>query len=91
MRAFLDKVVMVGHDSKYNYFVLPTEYYKSPWKITFSTDAYGRSLIFAEPPSGMTPENVMGVYLAGRRISLAQTTIQNGKVVFEHDSYIWVE
>ena len=91
MRAFLDKVVMVGHDSKYNYFVLPTEYYKSPWKITFSTDTYGRSLIFAEPPSGMTPENVMGVYLAGRRISLAQTTIQNGKVVFEHDSYIWVE
>ena len=36
MRSFLDKVVLVGHDAKYNYFVLNTKYYTSPWKITFS-------------------------------------------------------
>lgn len=90
MRSFLDRVVLVGHDMEYNYFVLPTDYYESPWKITFSTDTFGRSLIYAEPPSGVSPESVMGVYLDGLAISLARTSIQNGKVVFERDSYVWV-
>ena len=90
MRAFLDRVVLVGHDMQYNYFVLPTGYYESPWKITFSTDTFGKSLIFAEPPAGMTADDAMGVYLDGLSISLARTSIQEGKLVFERDSYVWV-
>lgn len=90
LRAFLDKVVLVGHDMQYNYFILKTPYYVSPWSITFSTDDYGTSKIFAEPPSGMAPEDAMGVYLDGKVIPLSKTAIKDGKVVFEHSSYVWV-
>ena len=90
MKMFLDKVVLVGHDMKYNYFVLYTNYYESPWKITFSSDTFGRSLIYAEPPSGMTAEDAMGVYLDGLSIAMSHTSIQNGKLVFEHDSYVTI-
>ncbi len=89
-RAFLDRVVMVGHDSKYNYFVLPTGYYVSPWKITFSADKYGRSTIFAEPPANMTAEDAMGVYLDGMRIRMRRTKVENGVLTFVHDSYVTV-
>ena len=90
MRNFLDRVVFVGHDMSYNYFVLSTGYYKSPWKITHTSDQYGRSSIYAEPLSGLSPEDVMGVYLDGLSISMAHTTIESGKFVFKHDTYIQV-
>ena len=91
MRAFLDKVILVGHDMQYNYFVLPTEYYESPWKITFSSDSFDVRTIFAEPPEGMTAEDAMGVYLDGLVIPLSKTSIQNGKLVFKRDSYIQIQ
>ncbi len=90
MRDFLDKVVLVGHDAKYNYFSLPTRYYKSPWKITFSSDDFERKQIFAEPPAGKTPSDAMGIYLDGKIISVFTAKIQNGKLVFEHNPYITI-
>lgn len=90
MRDFLDQVVLVGHDAQYRYFVLPTEYYVSPWKITYSSDTYERNLIFAEPPAGKNASDAMGVFLDGLVIPLNRTKIQNGKLTFEHDSYVTV-
>ena len=90
MRAFLDQVVLVGHDMSYKYFVLPTGYYVSPWKITYSSDEYGRNMIYAEPPKHMTATDAMGVYLDGLVIALKGTRVQNGRLVFEHDSYVSV-
>lgn len=90
MRDFLDQVVLVGHDLQYRYFVLPTEYYVSPWKITYSSDAYERNLIFAEPPVGKTASDAKGIYLDGLVIPLTKAKVQNGKLVFEHDSYVSV-
>ena len=90
MREFLDQVVLVGHDMSYKYFVLPTGYYVSPWKITYSSDEYGRNMIYAEPPKSMTASDVMGVYLDGLVIALRRTKVQNGRLVFEHDSYVSV-
>ncbi|MBE6655876.1 MAG: hypothetical protein E7609_03260 [Ruminococcaceae bacterium] len=90
MRDFLDQVVLVGHDSKYNYFVLPTAYYTSPWKITFSSDDFERKKIYAEPPAGKTPSDAMGIYLDGKIISVHVAQIQNGKLVFEHNPYITI-
>ena len=90
MRDFLDQVVLVGHDTQYRYFVLSTEYYDSPWKITYSSDEYGRNKIFAEPPAGKTASDAMGIYLAGLSISLKRSKVENGKLVFEHDSFITV-
>ena len=90
MRDFLDHVVLVGHNLKYEYFALPTGYYVTPWKITYTSDSYGRSKIYAEPPSGMTASDAMGIYLDGLVIPLADSRVENGKVVFVHDSYISV-
>lgn len=88
-RAFLDKVVMVKHNEKYEYFAFPAGYYKSPWKITYTSDQYGRSTISATPPAGQTADMAMGVYLDGLRI--VKYRIESGVLKFEHSSYITVE
>ena len=88
-RAFLDKVVMVAHNEKYEYFVYPAGYYKSPWQITYTSDQYGRSTISAIPPAGVTAEVAMGVYLDGLRIT--KYRVEGGVLKFEHSSYITVE
>lgn len=91
MQKFLDRVVLVGHDADYNYFVLKTAYYNSPWQITFSSDEYERNKIFAQPPAGMTAEDAQGIYIDGLPISLKRSKVENGKLVFSHDSYVTVE
>lgn len=88
-RDFLDKVVMVKHNEKYEYFAYPGGYYKSPWKITYTSDDYGRSTISATPPAGQTADMAMGVYLDGLRI--VKYRIEGGVLKFEHSSYITVE
>ncbi len=88
-RAFLDKVVMVKHNEKYEYFVFPAGYYKSPWQISYTSDRYGRSTISATPPAGQTADMAMGVYLDGLRIT--KYRIEGGVLKFEHSSYITVE
>ena len=90
MRDFLDKVVLVGHNLKYEYFVLPTEHYVSPWTITYVGDEYGRTKIYAAPPAGMTASDVMGIYLDGLVIALKNSSVEEGQVVFVHDSYVSV-
>ena len=89
MRAFLDEVVMVKFDAKYNYFALSTNYYTSPWSITFSTDENEINYIYAEPPAGKTLNDAKGIYLDGQSISLKRAQKRDGKLVFEHDSYVW--
>ena len=90
MQNFLDRVVLVGHDLQYRYFALSTDYYVTPWKITYTTDAYGRAQIYAEPPSGMSASDAMGIYLAGLSIPMKKSRIEGGTLVFEHDPYVSV-
>ena len=89
MRAFLDRVVMVKHDASYNYFPYKSEYYTSPWKISNSQDKNEMNYISAEPPAGMTIMDAMGIYLDGIAISLKRATPKDGKLTFEHDSFVW--
>lgn len=87
-RAFMDKVVMVGMNGKYDYFPYVKGYYTSPWGIEFAKDKYDRNIIYATPPAGMTADKAMGVFIDGVVISLNWTTIENGKVVFERGDYV---
>lgn len=86
-REYLDKIVMVGHDAKYNYFALPTNYYKTPWIITFQQDSFLDSTIFVKAPEGRAITDVKGVYLDGLHISMAKTQLINGILRFHHSAF----
>jgi hypothetical protein len=90
MSAFLDEVIMVKFDTNYRYFALSTDYYTSPWIITFSSDENEINYIYAQPPEGKSLNDAKGIYLDGLSISLKRAEISDGKLMFEHDSYVWV-
>lgn len=90
MSAFLDEVIMVKFDTNYRYFALSTDYYTSPWIITFSSDENEINYIYAQPPEGKSLNDAKGIYLDGLSISLKRAVISDGKLMFEHDSYVWV-
>ena len=89
MRTFLDRVVMVKHDASYNYFPYSSDYYTSPWIITAAQDMNEMNYIYATPPEGKTVMDAMGIYLDGISISLKRATAKDGKLIFEHDSFVW--
>lgn len=87
-REFLDQIVMVMHDAKYNYMPYAKGYYVSPWSVTFSKDQYERNVIVCTPPLGMTAADRKGIFLDGVVIPLNRSRIENGKVVFERSNFV---
>lgn len=87
-REFLDQIVMIEHDAKYQFAPFSTGYYVSPWKISQSEhDEYGRCLIYCAPPDGKSIDSAMGIYLDGRIYKLAWTRVENGRFVIDWDDY----
>lgn len=89
-RDFLDQIVMVMHDTKYQYFAYTKGYYTSPWKIDGNKDGNSNNTIYCEPPAGMTADSAMGIFLDGKVIPLAWSRIENGRVVFEYSDFVTV-
>lgn len=87
-RDFLDKIVMIMHDDQYRFYPYKAGYYTSPWKISQSEyDAFERCQIICAPPTGMTVEDAMGIYLDGKIYRLAWTRVENGRFVIDWDNY----
>lgn len=87
-REFLDQIVMVMHDSSYNYIPYVKGYYATPWGVTYSKDQYERNVIVCTPPLGMTAADAKGIFLDGVVIPMKRSRIENGKVVFERSNYV---
>lgn len=90
---FLDKIALVGFgldaNKKYQYFVYKTNYYVSPWSVSYVLDAWENATITVTAPQGRTVDEIMGIYVDGARFSLKNATVTNdGKLVFERSSYI---
>ena len=87
-RAFLDQIVMIEHDAKYQFYPYSAGYYVSPWKISQSEhDNYGRCDIYCEPPAGKSVNDAMGIYLDGKVYKLTHTRVENGRFVIDWDDY----
>lgn len=88
-REFLDKIVMIEHDEKFQFSPLSKGYYVSPWKISQSEhDEHDRCQIYCAPPDGKSIDYAMGIYLDGKVYKLAWTRVENGRFVLDWTDYV---
>ena len=75
-------------NKKYQYFVYKTNYYVSPWSVSYVLDAWENATITVTAPQGRTVDEIMGIYVDGARFSLKNATVTNdGKLVFDVTEY----
>lgn len=93
MKKFLDSVAAVNitiASGKYVYTATTGTYYKSPWRVSYTSDEYDRYVVTVTAPVGSSVYDVKALFFGGARLAIAnnaKVSVSASAIVIQHSAY----